>query len=107
MRRATLAIAVLVALASMVSTASAAGGTPASLPANVASASVTHHPHAVRLVPVYRPAVVVRPFVVPVRPVLRPPVYVGPPYRPYVGYRPYLGGAVYIEAPYVSLGIGF
>jgi hypothetical protein len=109
MRRALLTIAVLVALACTVSTASAAVGTPASLAANVAAAAVTHHPHhVVRVVtPVYRSRVLVSPVVVPYRAmvpyraVVYPPVYVGPRYRPIVG------GSVYIETPYVSLGIGY
>ena len=102
MRRALLTIAVLVALACTVSTASAAVGTPASLAANVAAATVTHHRHAVRVVtPVYRPRVLVGPVVVPYRAVAYPPVYVGPRYRPIVR------GSVYIETPYVSLGIGY
>jgi len=105
MKRTTLAIAVLVALACTVSTASAAGGTPASLAANVAAAAVTHHPYAVRVVPVYRPRVLLAPVVVPVRRLLPPPVYVRPLYRPL--YRPIIGGPVYVETPYVSVGIGY
>jgi hypothetical protein len=101
MKRATLAIAVLVALACTVSTASAAGGTPASLAANVAATAVTHRPFHPYVIPVYRPRVVVAPVVVPVRRVLPPPVY----YRPL--YRPILGGSIYVESPYVSVGIGY
>ena len=110
MRRATLAIAVLVALACVANTALAAGGTPASLAANVAAAAVGHRPYAVRVVtpvyppvltPVYAPAVVVSPVVVPIRPVLRPPVYVRPLYRPIIG------GSVFVGTPYVSVGIGY
>jgi hypothetical protein len=103
MRRALLTIAVLVALACTVSTVSAAVGTPASLAANVAAATVTHHPYrVVRVVPpVYRPPVVVSPVVAPYRALAYPPVYVGP------RYRPILGGSVYIETPYVSVGVGY
>jgi hypothetical protein len=115
MKRATLAIAVIVALACLVSTASAAGGTPASLAANVAAAAVTHHPYLVPVVPVYRPRAVfapvvtpvvtpiVAPVVVPVRRVLPPP----PPFFFRPADRPILGGGVVIETPYVSVGVGY
>jgi hypothetical protein len=107
MKRATLAIAVLVALACVAGTASAAGGTPASLAANVATVAVTHHPYVVPVRPFYRPRVVyapiVAPVVVPVRRVLPPP----PPvfFRP--AYRPIIGGGVVVETPYVSVGVGY
>ncbi len=102
MKRATLAIAVLVTLACLAGTASAAGGTPASLAANVASATVAHRPFVYGpVVPVYRPRAVLAPVVVPVRPIVRPPLY----YRPV--YRPIIGPGVYVETPYVSVGVGY
>lgn len=111
MKRTTLAIAVIVALACMIGTASAAGVTSASLAANVASAAVTHHPYVVPVGPVYRPRAVfapvvtpvVAPVVVPVRRVLPPP----PPFFFRPVYRPILGGGVVIETPYVSVGVGY
>ena len=119
MKRAVFAMAVLVALACVVNTASAAGGTPASLAANVAAAAVGHRPYVpVRVVtPVYRPRVVVTtpalvppPVVVPAPVVVPRTVYYGPHYRPYYRpyyYRPYLGSSVYVETPYLSLGVGY
>ena len=111
MKRATLAIAVLVALACVAGTASAAGGTPASLAANVANLAVTHHPYVVPVGPYYRPRVVytpvvtpiVEPVVVPVRRFLPPP----PPVFLRLAYRPIIGGGVVIETPYVSVGVGY
>jgi hypothetical protein len=120
MKRVTLLIAVLVALACTVNTASAAVGTPGSLAANVASAAVGHYPRAVvRVVtPAYRPwivgpaPVVVRPPLVVPAPVIYPrPVYHGPAYYgpAYYGpvYRPIVGGAIGIVTPGVSVGIGY
>jgi hypothetical protein len=101
MKRTTLVIAVLVALACTVSTVSAAGGTPASLAANVAATAVTHRPFYPYVGPVYRPRVVYAPVVVPVRRVLAPPLYARPLYRPIIG------GPVYVETPYVSVGVGY
>jgi hypothetical protein len=100
---------VLVALACVANTASAAGGTPASLAANVAAATVGHHPYApVRwVVPPYRRPVVVAPALVPPPVVVAAPVVA--PRAVYYGprYRPYWGGSVYVETPYLSLGVGY
>ena len=110
MKRAVLAVAVLVALACVANTASAAGGTPASLAANVAAAAVGHHPYGpVRVaVPRYRPRVVVAaPALVPPPVVVRAPVVA--PRAVYYGprYYPYWPGSVYVETPYLSFGVGY
>ncbi len=109
MKRTVLVLAVSVALACVANTASAASGTPASLAANVAAAAVGHHPYGpVRYVaPVYRPRFVVAPPLVPPPVVVAAPVVA--PRAVYYGprYRPYWGGSVYVETPYLSLGVGY
>jgi hypothetical protein len=103
MRKVLVVVAVLVALAGVANTASAAVGTPATLAANVAATAVGHRPFVVARVvtPVYRPRVVVpAPLVVPAPVVVPRAVYYGPRY-----YRPILGAPVYLDAPYVSSGI--
>ncbi len=110
MKRIVLAVAVLVAWTYVVNTASAAGGTPGSLAANVASAAVGHRPYApVRVVaPPYRPRVVVAPAVVPAPVVVRAPV-VAPGAVYYYGprYPHYWGSTIYLDTPYVSFGVGY
>ena len=106
MKRATLAIAAVVALACMVGTAAAAGGTPASLAANVASATVTHYPYGPYVGwrvpgPIYRRPLLVGPAFVPPPVVITRPVFVGP------RFRPIMGGSVIVESPFVSVGVGY
>jgi hypothetical protein len=113
MKRATLAIAVLAVLACLVGSASAAGGTQASLAANVAATTVGYYPYAVYRPlppfyrPVYRPRVWAEPVVVappvfaPPPVVVREPILVGP------RVRPFLRGPVVVETPFVSVGVGY
>jgi hypothetical protein len=108
MKKATLAIAALVAVACLAGTASAAGGTQAALAANVSASTVGFYPYGFYRPlppiyrPVYRPRVLVEPVVVAPPPVVvREPIFVGP------RYRPILRAPVVVETPFVSVGVGY